>query len=841
MKRRFLAVAAAAATALAVAPAAPAFAAPPATANLSGATAVVPGPTTFTITVTNNAMPVIGETINAIRVNFPVNEAGISLGNGPGSATGFTATATNLGSTQFITYRGGSVPGGSSVTLTVPASVAAPLARDLTGSFRVQVSSDNFQTASTATGALAATVQVLQIVSGSVKPVAPTNGDNTQGVTDRTGTSGQAITYNSTVRNYARSALTVTAGLTSATDTVTPATITVPAGGTQTASIPVTLGAAGGRTLTATATAPGASAPATTDSFTVQAPALLSFSSLDGQRAKSGAGSARDFVVSVSKTGAQAVSAATSTLSFGTNSCGVVGTPTFPAGNAAQSLTYRCSSISGSDGPLDATVSYNLTDDNLASYGNTGISVGKIIIDNVAPVLTAAVSLPQDADKTQQTAVKNGDTVTVTGTVTKAAYLANGGNVRVSLTPDAGTALTKDVTPTGSGDTRNFTATFSGTAWDAAASRFVASASATDTAGNTGGGSAPGSTLIDNVLPALLSPGTVVNPTTIEVTFADATGIKGGCEPNLWQVDSKPGQVSSVAAGDGKPCDQTASTVRRLTLSSPLGVDATPTVTYNKVPAQLRGQPGAPMPAKDGAGNDALSKTIDTVTNLVPAAPQIVALQRHDGTSAGPWESAYLDTTENRYYTNNGGADALNLTVGGVKQGYVVQVLRAGQVVAQRSFTAAPPIGASSYNGDILVPLRTTDGVDDFGVRLVSTQGNPGQTTPFSVVLDTVTPVLANASINGSTVTQTFSEKIVTGTDYADSWFVSELVQGESGPVKRTVNVDSVTAVNATTRTMQVSLVDPTKFAGTDYYLQTGTRYEDRAGNTLADTLRPAA
>lgn len=841
MKRRFLAVAAAAATALAVAPAAPAFAAPPATANLSGATAVVPGPTTFTITVTNNAMPVIGETINAIRVNFPVNEAGISLGNGPGSATGFTATATNLGSTQFITYRGGSVPGGSSVTLTVPASVAAPLARDLTGSFRVQVSSDNFQTASTATGALAATVQVLQIVSGSVKPVAPTNGDNTQGVTDRTGTSGQAITYNSTVRNYARSALTVTAGLTSATDTVTPATITVPAGGTQTASIPVTLGAAGGRTLTATATAPGASAPATTDSFTVQAPALLSFSSLDGQRAKSGAGSARDFVVSVSKTGAQAVSAATSTLSFGTNSCGVVGTPTFPAGNAAQSLTYRCSSISGSDGPLDASVSYNLTDDNLASYGNTGISVGKIIIDNVAPVLTAAVSLPQDADKTQQTAVKNGDTVTVTGTVTKAAYLANGGNVRVSLTPDAGTALTKDVTPTGSGDTRNFTATFSGTAWDAAASRFVASASATDTAGNTGGGSAPGSTLIDNVLPALLSPGTVVNPTTIEVTFADATGIKGGCEPNLWQVDSKPGQVSSVAAGDGKPCDQTASTVRRLTLSSPLGVDATPTVTYNKVPAQLRGQPGAPMPAKDGAGNDALSKTIDTVTNLVPAAPQIVALQRHDGTSAGPWESAYLDTTENRYYTNNGGADALNLTVGGVKQGYVVQVLRAGQVVAQRSFTAAPPIGASSYNGDILVPLRTTDGVDDFGVRLVSTQGNPGQATPFSVVLDTVTPVLANASINGSTVTQTFSEKIVTGTDYADSWFVSELVQGESGPVKRTVNVDSVTAVNATTRTMQVSLVDPTKFAGTDYYLQTGTRYEDRAGNTLADTLRPAA
>lgn len=841
MKRRFLAIAAAAATALAVAPAAPAFAAPAATAALTGTTTVFPGTRTFTINVTNNAMPVVGETINAIRVNFPVNEAGISLGNGPGSATGFTGTATNLGSTQFITYRGGSVPGGSSVSLTFPATVAAPLAKDLTGAFRVQVSSDNFQTASTATGALAATVQVLEIVTGSVKPVAPTNGDNTQGVTDRTGTAGQNITYGSTVRNYSRSALTVTAGLTSASDTVSPATITVPAGAEQPASIPVTLGAAGGRTLSATATAPGASATPVPDSFTVQAPALLSFSSLDGQRAKSGVGSARDFAVSVSKTGAQAASLATSALTFGSNTCGVVGTPAFPAGNATQTLTYRCGDISGSDGPLDAAVSYTLSDDNLATYGNTGISVGKIIIDNVRPVLTAIVTLPQDADKTQQTAVKNGDTVTVNGTVSKAAYLANGGKVRVSLTPNAGPAVTQDVTPTGSGDTRDWAATFSGTAWDAAASRFTASASATDTAGNTGSGSAPGATVIDNVLPALLNPGTVVNPTTVEVSFADATGVKGGCDPSLWQLDSKPGQVSSVAAGDGKPCDQTASTVRRLTLSSPLGVDATPTVTYNKVPAQLRGQPGAPMPAKDGAGNDALSRTIDTVTNLVPAAPQIVSLQRHHGSSSGALEPAYLDTTENRYYTNNGGAEALQLTVGGVKQNYVVQVLRAGQIVAQRSFTAAPPVGASSYNGDILVPLRTTDGVDDFTVRLVSSQGNAGQTTPFSVVLDTVAPALAGATINGSTVTQTFSEKVVTGTDYADSWFVSEWVQGESGPVKRTVNVDSVTAVDATTRTMQVTLVDPTKFAGTDYYLQTGTRYEDRAGNTLADTLRPAA
>jgi len=181
--------------------------------------------------------------------------------------------------------------------------------------------------------------------------------------------------------------------------------------------------------------------------------------------------------------------------------------------------------------------------------------------------------------------------------------------------------------------------------------------------------------------------------------------------------------------------------------------------------------------------------------------------------------------------------DALRLTVAGVKQNYAVQVVRGGVVVAERKFTAAPPFGASEYNGDVLVPLGTAQGAYDFGVRLVSTAGNLGDLTSFSVGLDTVRPGLAARSLSGSTVTQQLSEKVVLGSDFADNWFVSETVATETGTAKRTVNVDTVTADGATTRLLTVTLLDASKFAGIDYFAQSGTRYEDRAGNQMADTL----
>jgi hypothetical protein len=836
MKRRVFAVAAAAATALAVLPVAPAFAAAAATGNLVGTTAHYPGTDRqFTIRVTNNEMPVLGKTINGIRVNFPVTEAGITLGSGPGTAAGFTeAKSTKVGTTQFNTYKGGSLRPGTSVDISFPATILAPNAKDLLGDFRVQVTSDNFATLAPAAGSLVAKVQVLEILQEGLKPIAPTNSDNTKGVTDRTGTAGQAITYQSTIRNYAQSALDVAAGLSSsAGDLATPATVSVPGGGQATAQIPVTLGnAASDRTSAFIATAETADksavAPTRTDSFTVQAPANLVFSKLDPTRVKSGTGSAKDFTTDVAKSGTPAVDTANSTLTFGTNSASTTGS--FGRGAGTGKFTFKFLEIVGTDGTYPTTVNTSITDDNLASYADPVDKLADIVIDNLAPIVDLNVILPKDLDGDQQIAVKNGDTISVSGTLANAGdYAAN--SLKVTLRPNAGDPVNVPVTVSGSGDSR----TFSGSVkhkWDTAATSFTSEAQAADTAGNFGTDTA-GTTIIDNVIPKMIGDGVVLEPSLIEVTFADATGVSGGCDPNMWLIDGVPGQVTAVKDASGGDCNELGTGGRLLTLREPLEVDDTPRVTYEIAGKRV----ATTLPVKDGAGNDADRQTVETVTNLVPQAPVLVKLERRDGTATAAFENAYQDPADGNYYTNVSGTDVLRLTVSGIRQNYTLQVLKDGKVVAERAFTAAPPLGASSYSGDITFPLAAGDGPSDFTAQFVSAVGNIGAGTKYRVVLDTVLPTLKPATISGSTVTVPFSEKIVSGSDFADNWFVSETVQTETGTAERTVNANSVTGGDELSRTLDVTLVDTTKFTDADYLHQSGTAYEDRAGNVLANTL----
>ena len=89
-------------------------------------------------------------------------------------------------------------------------------------------------------------------------------------------------------------------------------------------------------------------------------------------------------------------------------------------------------------------------------------------------------------------------------------------------------------------------------------------------------------------------------------------------------------------------------------------------------------------------------------------------------------------------------------------------------------------------------------------------------------------------------MTGTFSEKIVEGTDYFSDWFVSETIQTEEGTGSYTTNAIEVTGSDMLTRALTVELRDPSKFEDA-YYLFTsnGTRYEDRAGNLIADDQLP--
>ncbi len=295
MRRRLSAAAIVATLSVAVLPALPAQASAAAAGSLTAGSLVYPSADdrSFTIRVTNSEQALVGKTINAIRVNLPT-ESGITLGSAPGTATGFTAQATNLGTTQFLTYRGGAVRPGSSVDITFPAKVGAPLAKDLTGRFVVQVSSDNFATSKPVTGTLNTAIKVLELVQAEIKPLSPTNAGNTKGVTDRSGTAGQAVVYGTAVKNHSRSLLNVTTTFTSpAGDTATPVTTPIPASGTVPVQVPVQLGSAAvdrATPFTATATSDGATAPTKVDSFTVQAPAGLAFSDLQPTRTRSGAG-----------------------------------------------------------------------------------------------------------------------------------------------------------------------------------------------------------------------------------------------------------------------------------------------------------------------------------------------------------------------------------------------------------------------------------------------------------------------------------------------------------------------------------------------------------------------
>jgi hypothetical protein len=837
MKRRVLAAAAAAATAMTVFPVTAAYAAAASTAALTAGGAVYPGADrSFTIRVTNGETLLTGRTIDAIRVNLPVSEAGVTLGSGAGSAAGCTdAKGTNLGTTQFLTYRGCAVRPGQSVDITFPANVAAPSAKDLVGDFRVQVSSDNFKSASTAVGSLLTKVQVLEILQAGLKPVAPTNADNSKGVTDRTGTSGQAITYATEVKNHAKTDLTVLTNLSSAAgDTATGQSIVVPAGRTAVADIPVQLGnAASDRSTVFTASAEKADksavAPTKNDTFTVQAPANLTITDLQPTRVKSGPGSAKDFSARAAKAGSPAVDALSSTLAFGVNSATTTA-GSFGRGNQSGNLAWSFQEVLGSDGAFPATASTTITDDNLATYADPVDALADVVIDNLAPIVDLALTLPKDRDGDQQVAVKNRDSISVSGILTNAGdYAAN--SLKVVLRPNAGAPVEVPVTVSGSGDTRQFSGSANPT-WDPAATSFTAESEVRDTAGNIGTDGVAATT-IDNAVPALIGSGVIVEANKIEVDFDDATGVAGGCDPNMWLIDGTPGQVTDVKDASGGDCRTRDSGARTLTLRNNLAVDQTPRVTYDPSGSRVV----TTFPVKDGAGNDALRQTVETVTVLVPQAPGLVRLERRDGSLTGGFEPAYQDPDNKAYYTNVAGEDAMRLTVSGIRQNYTLEVLDGATVVARKKFTAAPPLGASSYSGDIAFPVTAGDGSKSYTTRFVSAVGNIGDPTTYGVVLDTLAPALGSSEISGSTVSLGFTDKIVLGSDFADNWFVSEKVDTESGEAERTVNVDSVSGGTQDGRTFQVTLVDPSRFAGMDYFVQSGTRYEDRAGNQLADTL----
>jgi hypothetical protein len=887
MNRRYLAVLAAALTIFSLMPAAAALASATSTARLTSQPVVFPGDTTYTVEVKNTEAQLVGKTINHVSIQLPTAAANVVFRGTPPAAGNFTnVKVTKAGFTQIVTYRGGTIAPQGTQTFSIPVTVQRPARSDLSGAFVVQTSSDDGvsgkTSAVTAGGTLTTAVEALEILTGSIKPTAPTNADNSKGVTDHTATAGQTVTYTFDVKNHAKESLNITAQMTADNPVDKPgasATQSVAGNdGVATFTVPIVLGPAVTQrqtVLTASAIAPNADAAGKTDALTVQVPVNLTFSQLQPLRVTSGPNSAREFTVTAAKIGGPAFTLDSGALRFGGNVASVKNPPIdFAAGGQSRSLSYTIAEIAGNDGALAASITSAGIDNNLAGVNLSFAYPDPIVIDNIAPVFD--IPLPilgnagKDQDGDQVVAANDTISISVSGCVTGNDLDAP--TLKVWLDPDAGA----DIPVTVSRSTTNDGLCFTGSAptstnrWNDAATQFTVAASIQDTATNLGTGVSP-ATQIDQVAPVLdrrPNAAVVESPTVIRLRFDDTSGIRGGCDRNTWSVtvNGQPRTVSEVRNGAGENCaDQdgpvgTASPrncdptgVRKLVLSAPLGADDIPEITYaipgnNAAAARAVGM----YLLKDCAANDALRQTITAATTLIPAPPSVTNLQRRDH-QTGARETLYHDTQEDRYYTNVGDSapgadDAIKATVGGVKGGYTIEVLDGGQVIKSypaRPATAVEQLNNAEWTQDITIPVPDAVGGYTRGVRLRSKVGNVSLPVQFSIVVDKQLPTIRTATLSGAgEVHVRFVEKVVNqgANDRKEDWYVrwTMVTEGETRVVR--TNMETFTTVAEDPFFLRRGTfvgVDESTFQGVDYLRQNDNTplYEDRAGNYLLDTF----
>ncbi|MCW2622263.1 MAG: secreted agglutinin, partial [Frankiales bacterium] len=793
----------------------------------------------LTVNVTNGGTRLVGEAVNYVDIKLP-NTAGFSTLAGPLTGpAGWTGSATSIGGIQTYTFRGGSLAPGSSAAFTFPVSVAAPLA-DRKGALEVAVSSDNGKTTSGAGPAagLTSTVQTLEIVKDSVVPTSPA------GVVDRTGTSTQDIAYALGVKNYARAAQTVTPQLTStvASDTITQAAaLSVPAGGTSTISTPVRLGAAGTRTFSAAATAGSASAadPLTGAAFTVLSPSTLSLDPAGFSPRNSRPGITRDISVPLTKTGTPALNLDTVTLELLLEGGPVLTTADYGKldvlDNTRKMLTFGNVLLpAGITGLLDARYTFTGNDDNGFPFSYTQTLSKVLKLDATAPIIDRLdVVLPNDADGAQQTALSNdGDTVSITGKLNPAdcdatitSLVVKGGSASQSISPIKQTGCDFSGSFTSDKDASTPAITF-----PAGTTAFSVTATALDPAENPG--SAVYTGLVDIVLPTIIQAQTqAANATTssasrIAVQFNDQSVVLGGCTPSQWKIDSEV-LVTQVLFSDGTACSDTtgkADNIRVLVLNQARDQDLQTNVTYTP------GTRPFARPAKDGAGQDALARTIATISGVNPAAPVLQTVTRNGGT-----EPATLDS--GAYWTRFTGSD-LKVTFLNGRAGYVVRVLdENGAELTRKTIEGS--------DNSVNVPIGTTDGRYTRQLQLLNGPTLKSALTGFAVELDRVLPKLGTVErVTGQArqVKVTFTEVLAGGTDFAEDWFVSQ-ANAQQDPADPNDDFDYYQVGSVAGSGNARTLTTNSDLAGAGvvdalYNIRNpeSVRYADRAGNGVANT-----
>lgn len=794
-----------------------------ATARLTQGVDLLPGSArAMSVEVTNTGSPLFGEGIDYVNVILP-SSAGITTTPTVQAPSGWTAEVTDAGTLQTVKFRAGagstvaepSIAPGASLTFNLPVNVAAPTSTDRAGTVRVSVSTDGGQTTGQATGDLGTVVHALEIVGlGASSPT---------GVADQSATGGQSITYGVRVRNHALQSISVTPSLASnnASDGLgAAASAAVSSGGEQTFSFPVTLGAATvQRTsqFTAGTTATGATAVTKTADLVVQVPTKLvpDANTFAPKFVRSNAPIGYDFAVNGSKTGAPSLVLTDCTLEFANTSVGLARPVDFAAANPAQ-LAFDRSTVTGAEGRHDARIQCQGVDGNgkVEQFDSTLTQI--LTIDNTVPGINVQLGVPSGQD-----AVKTGDDLTVTGTLSESAATLD----YLQLRTDRGQVIPCP-SPTRSSDGTTFSCKVKPT-FDAGTAQVVAEAQATDRSGNVGGNTS-GTVVVDLQAPRLVF-GQTQSSSQILVQFEENRVLAGGCNPSQWQGGHL---VTGVRFSDGTDCTSPTKPAgqrgpvgapdnyRILVLSTALDRDETPKVTYSPQAASDN--------ARDGAANNAAAATIQTIAGILPVAPDITAVTRTDAAAGTGREPATQDGAGTKpgtltYWTNVAGND-LRVGFAGSRSGYQVQVVDGS---GANLGTPAPVTGTS---GEVAVPIGTADGRVVRGIRLMNAAG-AGPISYFDVVLDRVAPAISNATLAGNKVTVTFSDVLAFGSNFANDWYAFNNPGPEWYQPER---VDG----SGNARILTVPSVDGA-FGGVQFrFTSPGTgarRYEDRAGNLLPD------
>lgn len=863
-------------TTFVVASATPALASAEGFARLTAGAEVLPGDFTYNLEIEAS------DATNLVVVNMPAG-IGVTI---PSSANlnapnGFTGRVQNVGALQRVIYSGGNLAAGSEMTLEIPTSVATPTnVFETSGRFDVQLSSDSGRSFSTAEegqsdggGTLTTIIRFLEIVT--VDTVAPTPA----GAQDGSGTEGQNIDVRTTVRNYLASPVTVDLALRAVspdtdnfgTDETISDTQRITVNGSGSADFDVQLGAAERNNgnaadrpvrFVADATEVIAEGTAVRNDrldYEVQIPGRLSVAgaSFDPRFVQPGP---QTFVVDAAHAGTPqfeinggGITLNGSTLQFDENSARAFDT----GDNGTLSFSGQ---VPATDGEFSVGFMYQAIDENgftfMVPFGNItepsgGLLGGQqdviVTIDALAPVLTAVIDLPNDSEGRQQDEAKDGDTITVEGTIDD----ANAELAPVELVAGGIVIATADA-QRDAFDNGSFSATFDDVDFPLANGSFLARASATDRAGNLGQ-TVSEIEEYDNILPVLISARTegttegalggvqalVGDGARISVRFAENNTIIGGCNPNEWTVNGQQ-IVKEVRYTDNTACQPGQlgpDNERILILSQGYDRNSTPTVTYT--PSAAAGS------VKDGAGNFAIEETVTAVIGIVPPIPDLVDVYRNTGSmmpsqcidDENACEQSFFD--EDAYWTRFAGDDAVVCVAGG-RSSYQIEATdgngNALSPVAQQS-TGSPDC--------IRVPVGGAEGTYARGVRFLNSAG-AGPEVLFNLQLDQTKPAVSGVVRNGDEVTVDFNDKVVEGEDFAIDWLIYERLSSNDlvfySPDEVTTPGDGDDA-DFTTRILTVDFRDFGDFAGIGYDFQSGDfgneRYGDRAGNLLDDAQGP--